>query len=50
MKNPAFLKLDYGQTVVVDQEGSVEQINKGLTFDHYKKPNKADIKTSAEFE
>ena len=38
IKIPALLKLDYGVTVVVDRDASEEQINKGLTFDHYKKP------------
>ncbi len=50
IKNPALLKLDYGVTVVVDREASEEQIDKGLTFDHYKKPSKADFKSTSEFE
>ncbi len=50
IKNPALLKLDYGVTVVVDREASEEQIDKGLTFDHYKKPSKADLKSTSEFE
>ena len=42
------IKLDKGQRVLVDQESMEEQINKGLTYDEYKKPNKQDLKKTSE--
>ena len=47
IKTPAYLKLDNGKKVLVDKESLGEQINKGMTFEEYKKPAKQDIKSKS---
>lgn len=45
IKIPAYVKLDKGQKVLVDKESIEEQINKGMTFEEYKKPVKSEVKS-----